>query len=51
MGQALAASSRAAAAVWKTADDALGEAISNLAFTGPEDALNLTVNSQPAILA
>ncbi len=51
MGQALAASSRAAHAVWQTADEALGEAVSNLAFTGPEDALNLTVNSQPAILA
>ncbi|MDL2335361.1 MAG: ACP S-malonyltransferase [Chloroflexota bacterium] len=51
MGQALAASSRAAHAVWQMADEALGEAISNLAFTGPEDALNLTVNSQPAILA
>jgi [acyl-carrier-protein] S-malonyltransferase len=51
MGQALAASSRAAHAVWQTADEALGESISNLAWTGPEDALNLTVNSQPAILA
>lgn len=51
MGQALAASSRAAHAVWQTADEALGESISTLAFTGPEDTLNLTVNSQPAILA
>ncbi|MEP7360372.1 MAG: ACP S-malonyltransferase [Chloroflexota bacterium] len=51
MGQALADSSRAAKAVWNMADEALGEPITNLAFTGPEDALNLTVNSQPAILA
>ncbi|MEP7379532.1 MAG: ACP S-malonyltransferase [Chloroflexota bacterium] len=51
MGQALAESSRAAHGVWQTADEALGEPISNLAFSGPEDALNLTVNSQPAILA
>ena len=51
MGQALAASSRAAAAVWRAADEALGEEISTLAWTGPEDALNLTLNSQPAILA
>ena len=51
MGQGLAAASRAAAAVWRTADEALGEPISALAFGGPEDALNLTVNSQPAILA
>jgi [acyl-carrier-protein] S-malonyltransferase len=51
MGQALADSSRAAKAVWNAADEALGESISTLAWTGPEDALNLTVNSQPAILA
>jgi [acyl-carrier-protein] S-malonyltransferase len=51
MGQALAASLSAAAAVWQEADEALGESISTLAFDGPEDALNLTVNSQPAILA
>ena len=51
MGQDLAASSAAAADVWREADDALGESISSLAWTGPEDALNLTVNSQPAILA
>jgi [acyl-carrier-protein] S-malonyltransferase len=51
MGQALAASSRAAHAVWQTADEALGESISSLAFEGPDEQLNLTVNSQPAILA
>jgi len=51
MGQALAVSSPAAGAVWRTADEALGEPISELAFDGPDDLLNLTVNSQPAILA
>lgn len=51
MGQALAAASSAAASVFATADEALGEPISALAFEGPEDQLNLTVNSQPAILA
>ncbi len=51
MGQALATSSPAAGEVWRDADEALGESISNLAFEGPEDQLNLTVNSQPAILA
>ncbi|MEA2676899.1 MAG: [acyl-carrier-protein] S-malonyltransferase [Chloroflexota bacterium] len=51
MGQALAASSSAAGAVWQEADAALAEPISTLAFDGPDDALNLTVNSQPAILA
>jgi [acyl-carrier-protein] S-malonyltransferase len=51
MGQALAASSSAATDVWSVADEALGEAISTLAFDGPDEQLNLTVNSQPAILA
>ena len=51
MGQALAESSSAAADVFAAADAALGEPISGLCFNGPEDELNLTVNSQPAILA
>ena len=51
MGQALAESSPAAAAVYAAADTALGEAISQLCFNGPEEQLNATVNAQPAILA
>lgn len=51
MGRALAAASPAAAEVFKTADEALGEPISNLAFEGPEDQLNRTENAQPALLA
>ena len=51
MGKALSDASPAAAAVFAAADDALGEPISTLAFEGPEEQLNLTVNSQPAILA
>src|SRR5262245_12294802 len=51
MGRSLAAESAAAAAVFATADEALGESISNLAFQGPEDRLNLTENAQPALLA
>ena len=51
MGRVLAASSDAAAAIFSTADAALGESISNLAFEGPEDQLNLTENAQPALLA
>ena len=51
MGRALAASSPAAAAVFRTADAALGEPISQLAWEGPEDVLNRTENSQPALLA
>ena len=51
MGRALAAASAAAAEVYATADAALGESISNLAFEGPEDQLNRTENAQPALLA
>lgn len=51
MGRDLAASSPAAAAIFATADEALGEPISNLAFEGPEDRLNRTENAQPALLA
>ncbi len=51
MGHALAQSSPAAAAVWAAADAALGEPISRLAWEGPEEDLNRTENSQPALLA
>ena len=51
MGQALAESSPAAAAVFAAADAALGEPISRLAWEGPEEELNRTENSQPALLA
>jgi [acyl-carrier-protein] S-malonyltransferase len=51
MGRALVETSPAAAAVFRTADDALGEPISRLAFEGPEEDLNRTENAQPALLA
>ena len=51
MGRALADGSESAAAIFATADTALGESISNLAFEGPEDQLNRTENAQPALLA
>ncbi len=51
MGRALAAVSPEAAAVWQAADDALGEPISRLAWEGPAEQLDLTVNAQPALLA
>lgn len=51
MGKNLAASSPAAAAVFRAADEALGERISLLAWEGPEEDLNRTENSQPALLA
>ena len=51
MGQALAAGSPAAAAVFAAADAALGSSVSRLAWDSPDEQLNLTENAQPAILA
>ncbi len=51
MGRALAAVSPAAAAVFAEADHALGEPLSRLAWEGPAEELDLTVNAQPALLA
>ncbi len=51
MGRALAETSPAAAAVFRAADDALGEPISRLAWDGPAEQLDLTENAQPALLA
>jgi [acyl-carrier-protein] S-malonyltransferase len=51
MGKALAESSPEAAAVFAAADAALGEPITRLAWEGPEEDLNRTENSQPALLA
>jgi [acyl-carrier-protein] S-malonyltransferase len=51
MGQALAAASPAAAAIFADADAALGESISRLAFEGPAELLDRTENAQPALLA
>lgn len=51
MGQALATASSEAADVWQQADVALGESISALAWSGPGEQLDLTVNAQPALLA
>lgn len=39
-----------ASRVFAEADDALGEKLSDLCFAGPEEALRLTRNTQPAIL-
>ena len=51
MGRDLAAAQPAAAAVFREADEALGEPISALAWEGPADELNRTENAQPALLA
>jgi len=51
MGQELAAASIAARAVFEEVDDALGQALFRLMAEGPADALTLTENAQPAIMA
>jgi [acyl-carrier-protein] S-malonyltransferase len=50
MGRALYDAYPAARAVFEEADDALGFALSDLIFNGPEDTLKLTEHTQPAIL-
>jgi [acyl-carrier-protein] S-malonyltransferase len=51
MGQALAQTSAAARATFAEADEALGFALSSLCWEGPEETLNDTLNTQPALLA
>ena len=51
MGQALAEAFPAAAAVFEEVDEALGERLSALIWSGPEDRLQLTENAQPALMA
>ena len=51
MGADLAAASPAARAVFEEVDDALGQKLSAIMRDGPEDALLLTENAQPAIMA
>ena len=51
MGKDLAEKFPAARQVFEEADDALGFALSKLCFEGPAEALQLTENTQPAILA
>jgi [acyl-carrier-protein] S-malonyltransferase len=51
MGRALAERSPAAAAVFQEADSVLDQSISRLAWEGPADELDRTVNAQPALLA
>lgn len=50
MGKPLAESFACARAVFEEADAALGFPLSQLCFEGPEEALKLTENTQPAIL-
>jgi [acyl-carrier-protein] S-malonyltransferase len=51
MGKSLAEQFPAARAAFEEADDALGFALSKLCFEGPEEALKMTENTQPALLA
>ena len=50
MGREAFEASSAARRVFEEADEALGERLSQLCFEGPEDALKLTSNTQPAVL-
>jgi [acyl-carrier-protein] S-malonyltransferase len=51
MGRDLAERFPAARAVFAEADAALGFSLSNLCFNGPEEDLQLTANTQPAMVA
>src|SRR5215470_12797148 len=51
MGKQLAADFAAARQVFEEADEALSFSISRLCFEGPDDELQLTENTQPAILS
>jgi [acyl-carrier-protein] S-malonyltransferase len=50
MGKSLAQAFPSARAVFEEADQAMGFELSRLCFEGPEEALRLTENTQPAIL-
>jgi [acyl-carrier-protein] S-malonyltransferase len=51
MGHDLAERWAEAAGVFRTIDEGLGDALSELCWNGPEDRLRLTENTQPALLA
>ena len=51
MGKDLADQFPEARAVFAEVDNALGEALSETIFNGPEDKLTLTANAQPALMA
>jgi [acyl-carrier-protein] S-malonyltransferase len=51
MGKALAEAMPAARAVFEEVDEALDERLSTIIFDGPEHALTLTRNAQPALMA
>lgn len=51
MGRSLAESSPLARQTFEEADDTLGFSLSTLCFDGPDEALKLTENTQPALVA
>src|SRR4051812_50209399 len=51
MGESLAKTFAICQEVFDEADAALGESLSAICFEGPADALQMTENTQPAILA
>jgi [acyl-carrier-protein] S-malonyltransferase len=51
MGRDLSAAFPEAREVFAEVDDALGQALTRILFEGPEDALMLTENAQPALMA
>ncbi|MHA7773256.1 ACP S-malonyltransferase [Roseibium sp. M-1] len=51
MGKALADAFPEAKAVFDEVDAALGQKLSDIMWNGPEDALTLTANAQPALMA
>ena len=51
MGKALADAYPAAKAIFDEVDEALGESLSGLIWTGEQDDLTLTQNAQPALMA
>jgi [acyl-carrier-protein] S-malonyltransferase len=51
MGKALADAFPEAMAVFDEVDEALGQKLSDVMWNGPDDALTLTANAQPALMA
>ena len=51
MGQSLASAFPVCRDVFAAADAALGESLSTMCFEGPAESLQMTENTQPAILA
>lgn len=51
MGKDLADAYPEARAVFQEVDDALGQKLSDIIWNGPEEALTLTANAQPALMA